>query len=139
MPGHFVNLLAARNWIESARWLQQRRNEDLPDAGELVAYLDLIDDVKANPECVWRIICLICELPEASDVLGLLGAGPLEDLLVVHGPSFIERVSTHASTSAQFRSALSETWKSGMREEIWDQVQAVLRAETSNVSIAGAQ
>jgi hypothetical protein len=101
-------------------------SENSSDAGELVAYLDLIDDVKESPELVWKTICEICELPEARNVLGLVGAGPLEELLVVHGPAFVERVCTHAISSHSFRSALSETWKGGMREEVWNLVQAAL-------------
>jgi hypothetical protein len=122
-----VNPRTALDWIDSALWLHAHGAKEVPDAEELVAYLDLIDCATQEPERAWSTICEICELPEAKDVLGLVGAGPLEDLLMVHGAMFIERVTAQARKSILFRFALSGTWKSGMSEDVWEKVQGAVQ------------
>ena len=122
-----VSNRTAMDWIDSALWLHAQGAKQMPPGVELVAYLDLLDCATQQPETAWSTICEICELPEAKDVLGLVGAGPLEDLLTVHGPTFIERVAAQARKSILFRSALSGVWKSGMSEDIWVKVQGAVR------------
>ena len=56
---------------------------------------------------VWKIILGIVSATESDWVVGCLGAGPLEDLLVYQAPEFIERIAIETETSPKFKRALS--------------------------------
>lgn len=88
---------------------------------EFVTELD--DLVRIDPERSWRVIQVI--LMNARDDLerACLAAGPLEDLLVFHGPKFIERLEAAAATDATFRELLTGVWRNGMAAPVWDRVQ----------------
>ena len=56
-------------------------------------------------------------------VLGMLAAGPVEDLLQQSGSQFIERIETEARRDPTFRSMLNGVWKSGS-PEVWTRLEA---------------
>jgi hypothetical protein len=43
-----------------------------------------------------------------------LAAGPLEDLLSMHGPAFIDRIEQAESNSTDFRELLVGQWRNGI-------------------------
>jgi hypothetical protein len=59
-------------------------------------------------------------------VLGNLAAGPLENLLVYHGPLIIDRVETLAAADPAFRRLLSGVWRNKIREDVWARIQALV-------------
>ena len=64
---------------------------------------ELLGLVWHDPERAWPIICSIVERNPPKWLLGILAAGPLEDLLRAHGPRFIERVEEVALQNELFR------------------------------------
>jgi len=52
----------------------------------------------------------------------------LEDYLVAHGETEIERVERLAKHDPSLRDLLAQTWKNSMSDEVWRRVQ---RAATS--------
>jgi hypothetical protein len=61
----------------------------------------------------------------SDSILGNLAAGPLEDLLVDHGPEFIDRVEILARQDRQFRRLLGAVWQNAMSDDLWNRVKAV--------------
>jgi hypothetical protein len=59
-------------------------------------------------------------------VLANLAAGPLEDLLVYHGPVIIDRVEALATGDPAFQRLLSGVWRNRIREDVWERIQALL-------------
>jgi len=55
----------------------------------------------------------------------VLSAGPIEDLLAIHGESFIERVEVEARKDPAFAKVLGGVWKNRMNDTIWARLQAV--------------
>ena len=55
-------------------------------------------------------------------VLALLAAGPMEELLVYHGPAIIEQVEEKAAHQPKFRRLLGGVWKNAIEEGIWARV-----------------
>jgi len=64
---------------------------------------ELLGLVWQDPELAWPMICSIVEREPPKWLLGILGAGPLEDLLRAHGPRFIERIEEAALQNEFFR------------------------------------
>lgn len=98
-----------------------------PEASEPYAWADF-DTYWLNendPEKLWAVILEIYGRPEAKAHFGILAAGPLEDLLGRHGPSFIERIETLAKQDHEFAHLLGGVWQFTMSDEIWARVQAV--------------
>ena len=78
-------------------------------------------------EEVWEFILEVLSLNPPEEVLGMLGAGPLEDLLEDWGLQFIDRIETEASRSPRFRQVLSGVWELGPTE-VWLRVQTLQAA-----------
>jgi hypothetical protein len=99
------------------------------DASEKEQYdwacMEPVDDAREDPERAWKFILLALESPLCASRLGVLAAGPLEDLLSHHGESFIERVEEEAKTNPQFAHLLGGVWQFKMSEAVWTRVQRV--------------
>jgi hypothetical protein len=76
----------------------------------------------------WLTATAICEeIATQSDdpyVLGMLGAGPLEDLLEYHGTHVIEPFLKAAKTNPRFRQALRSVWECS-DPEVWERFKSV--------------
>lgn len=99
------------------------------DAAEKEQYdwacMEPVDDAREDPERAWKFILLALESPICAPRLGVLAAGPLEDLLSHHGASFIERVEVEAKTNPKFAHLLGGVWQFQMTDEVWGRVQQV--------------
>ena len=122
--------LIALNYIAYAMRVPEPTAEEFSASG-FGAMLHLVED---NPSTAWEIIKFLIEHYEEADyyattktdaqtVIGLLAAGPLEDLLSGHGPAFIEEVERNASQDRRWAWALGGVWQFQMNEDIWKRVQ----------------
>jgi Variant SH3 domain len=113
----------------SAAWIAYWTNggQDNPHASDPYAWANVeVDWLEGNdPEKLWQVILDIYRRPDAAPLLGMLAAGPLENLLGLHGPAFIDRVESLAANDAQFAHALGGVWQFTMTDDIWKRVQAV--------------
>jgi hypothetical protein len=77
---------------------------------------DLFDEcvrlARDDPEDCWSFVLGVVEATGDEFVLVNLAAGPLENLINWHGPTFIERVEHQARASAKFRGVLCGVWES---------------------------
>ena len=89
------------------------------------AFSKLVDLVLDEPEEAWEIVLEILRNGHHPRVLEALAAGPLEDLLSKHGPTFIERFEEQAKQDPQFKDLLGGVWKHTMRDDIWERLQKV--------------
>ena len=87
----------------------------------------MYDAVHDEPEIAWPAILQILERELTEDQTSVLAAGPLEDLLAVHGLQFIERVEREAERSPRFNHLLGGVWQNQMSQEIWERVQKARR------------
>jgi hypothetical protein len=55
--------------------------------------------------------------------ISLLAAGPVEDLLALHGGQFIDRIEAEAQRSPAFAHVLGGVWQRDMPSEIWQRVE----------------
>ena len=75
-----------------------------------------------SPRDCWAAILEILSREPTDEALGILAAGPLEDLINHHGPEFIERIELESRRNKAFRHLLGGVWKSST-PEIWARVQ----------------
>jgi hypothetical protein len=83
-----------------------------------------------DPQLKWSLILRLLETAAADSEVGLVAAGPLEELLTMYGKDFIDRIETEAVTNPKLRDALSGVWLRGpLRPEsnvIADRVDRIL-------------
>jgi hypothetical protein len=89
------------------------------------ACMEPVDDAREDPERAWNFILLALETPICEPHLGVLAAGPLEDLLSHHGVDFIDRVEAEAKSNSKFAHLLGGVWQFQMTDEVWCRVQNV--------------
>ena len=87
----------------------------------------LLEVCTDQPECAWVAVLEILQRNLSSDEEALLAAGPLENLLALHGGVFIDRVERAAASDPRFNYLLGGVWRSGIPEEIWNRIQAARR------------
>ena len=81
--------------------------------------------VHENPEAAIDLVLEVLNLNQGNNILEVLSAGPLEQVLAEHGPSIIDRVENLARANKEFSSLLGGVWKNAMTEEVWARVQQV--------------
>ena len=77
---------------------------------------------RAPAEDCWAAILEVLSRNPPEQVIAVLAAGPLEDLIDDHGPEFIERIETESRRNASFRKLLGGVWKSST-PDVWARVQ----------------
>jgi hypothetical protein len=98
-------------------WLEKSSRAD----GKATMYDVVYDD----PEVAWPAILQILEQELTEEQIAVLAAGPLEDLLALHGPEFIDRAESEAARNPRFNHLLGGVWRSRMLQEIWERVEKV--------------
>lgn len=110
-------------WIVAyieAQSLEKPVNPDHPCWWAVERFMDM--DSLEQAEAGWCAILGILARRPPEQVLGLLAAGPLEDIIHYWGPNFIDRIERAAWDDFQFRNLLTGVWQSGSAE-IWSRVQ----------------
>ena len=72
--------------------------------------IDLADD---KPEELWELVLEILNQDSSDEIVKLVGAGPLEDLMVNHGEKYIDRVEEQSVKSEVFKAAMKSVWLDG--------------------------
>ncbi|WP_423221938.1 DUF6869 domain-containing protein [Ideonella margarita] len=111
-------------WLLWATWQRDPQNHGRHN-DDLIGFDEFDWVVRKHPEHAWQSIVATVSDPRAEPFLGVLAAGPMEDLLGYHGPSFIERVEVEARRNPQFAWMLGGVWQCQMSDEIWARVQKV--------------
>ena len=105
-----------KNIIDATEdWLRNSQTED----GDATMANHIFD----SPEFVWDVVLQIIQRDLSKEQLALLAAGPLEDLLALHGNGFIDRIEQQAQINPQFAHLLGGVWRRGMTPEIWNRVE----------------
>ena len=111
-----------QNWVAAyieAQSSPERINEKHPMWWPIGRFFELEHE---HPEDCWAAILAVLGRKPSEKVLGILAAGPLEDLIHMHGERFIDRIETEAMRNPAFRALLRGVWKSSTLE-IWARVE----------------
>jgi hypothetical protein len=89
------------------------------------AFHHMYDLVHEQPDVALGLIVDIWSRDQSRSVIQNLSAGPLEDLLVTHGPQVIALVEEEVERNPSFRKLLGGVWKSDIPDSVWSKVQAI--------------
>lgn len=107
-------------------WIRYwRAAENSPEREDFNLAMKFQDIEYHKPEILWAMILAIHTRDQSAHVDQVLSAGPLENLLALHGEHFIDRVESEAKTDPSFASLLGGVWKNRMSEAVWQRVQTV--------------
>lgn len=76
-----------------------------------------------HAETLWRFIEKVVAQRPSEWVLGMLAAGPIEDLIGSYGETFIDRIEAAAQRSPVFRRILHGVRNVGASAEIWARIK----------------
>ncbi|MFT3690064.1 DUF6869 domain-containing protein [Paenirhodobacter sp.] len=117
-------------------WLSEHRADE--GDPEEMAWSDLcVFELDAHPEELFTFVLRALRKAENPWQVGLLAAGPLEDLLTTQGPAFIDRIEDQARRSARVRYALTGVWTQDLPDpEVKTRIEAArLAAVDSGLDI----
>ena len=79
---------------------------------------------------LWEVVLAIArsEQDVAPEVLAVVAAGPLEDLVCKVGPDFIDRIEREAKFNRKFGYLLTGVWPAGATPEVHERVVKFCRA-----------
>ena len=123
----------ADSWIRYH--LAPRQSQKEPDAWAA----DTHDLEHHDPETLWRLIPEILGKDSSLWIQAVLSAGPVENLLVLFGPQFIDRVEITARNDPTFAHMLGGVWHGSMDEDIWDRLQRVCSKEGWDTGVQQAR
>jgi hypothetical protein len=78
------------------------------------------------PDASWSVIEELMKLADSDGRLAIIGAGPVEDLLVHFPKEVIARIEARARADSSFRRMLSAVWPNSIPPAIYARVQALL-------------
>ena len=110
----------AKEWVKA--WSDGKTSAVGPGVGGSVLDWDL---PREQPDLAWLAI-----LDALSEIganvkdrrLGLLAAGPLEDLMSEHGITMIDRVALHARRNPDFALLLGGIWRNDIDPGVWERM-----------------
>lgn len=77
------------------------------DAGAYDRVEHVEELVRDDPSSAWQIIRILLETAPSEEALGYVAAGPLENLLILHGDAIADQIRVGALGSERVREALS--------------------------------
>jgi len=79
----------AIDWIEA----QKYDIDDQRYSGYCWAVDEVLELTCDRPDTLWEVILLILSRDQSEKTVRSIGAGPLEDLLIYHGRSYVDKVT----------------------------------------------
>lgn len=81
--------------------------------------------LKWNIDELWEFVRQVYRRDLSQEVISILAAGPLEDILAMKGEEYIDQIELLAKNDPKFSYILGGVWKNAMANEVWSRVQAV--------------
>ena len=100
----------AETYIEAQLLPQQELTAEHPLWWAVDRFMSVTEFEQA--EDAWMAILEVLNRTNSDEVLGVLAAGPLEELIVYWGREFIERIEARAVEDPRFRHLLRGVWES---------------------------
>lgn len=112
---HFIN-----EWIKHQQESYNNDDAELHWTDDYLINLTLKGDIEA----LWKFVLRAYKKDLSQEVIGILSAGALEDVLAVKGEEYIGRIELLAANDQRFKYLLGGVWQNAMSDEIWSRVQA---------------
>ena len=118
--------IVARYWLDN--WDRSTTDHEK----ELNSWVDdaLYAAMKNDADYAFKIIEAINEQDATQSQIEVFAAGQVEDLLVHHGATVIQKVVALASRDANFARVLGGVWKRDMPDSVWELVLKYRNTDT---------
>lgn len=83
------------------------------------AHEELADLCESTPEDAWEVILALVKEARSDSLLQAIGAGPLADLMTLHGEEYIAQVEREAAANSRFLRAMAGAWLDGEATPVW--------------------
>lgn len=93
------------------------------------AHEELAGLCEDKPQDAWEVIIALVDAATSEPLLEAIGAGPLQELMAMHGAEFISRVEQEAAASARFRRAMAGAWLDGDDTPVWERFYEIAGVE----------
>jgi len=90
----------------------------------------LRDVIEHAPDDAYEVIRELVRLAPSPYVLGIIAAGPLEDLLSDWGERLIDRLEADARDDPKLMAACARVWKLYMPDEVWSRLRRLVSSRT---------
>jgi hypothetical protein len=97
------------------------RTERRPTVGW--AFKELNRLCQEEPFAALRAIDQIITKDHSDPIMEVLAAGPLENVLVIHGTIIVDEIRKLAETNQAFRELMGGVWSAGIDPKVWEQVK----------------
>jgi hypothetical protein len=77
----------------------------------------------SEPKTGWAAVVTVLAYDSSPRVLENIAAGPIEELLVHHGPKIIDDIERDAAGIARVREALGGVWRSDIDAQVWQRIE----------------
>ena len=84
----------------------------------------ILPEESQEAEDAWSAILAVLRHQPPVEVIGILAAGPLEDIIEYWGAEFINRIENEARINPAFRHLLGGVWESSTPEN-WRRIETV--------------
>jgi hypothetical protein len=105
--------------------LQHAPKESQERDDQFWAFEEMLNVGAVDPDRTLRIILLILSKDDSAEVVEILAAGPMEDLLDGYGEQMIGKVEAEARSNPKFANLLGGVWPSTIAENVWRKVEGI--------------
>ena len=107
-------------------WIKQQEKSCADENSELHWTDDHLINLMLHGqfEELWNFVLRTYKRDLSQDVISILAAGPLEDILAKKGEEYIGRTELLAANDEKFKYLLGGVWQNSMSDEVWARVQA---------------
>lgn len=85
----------------------------------------LVEWLHDAPDKALAFMCTVLQSTQDTATVSFLAAGPLEDLLCIHGEAILDTVRTLAHEHDEFRVLVSGVWRNSMSKVLYQKVRAI--------------
>ena len=89
----------------------------------------LTDLTRHAPDDAYEVIRELVRQAPSPYVLGIVAAGPLEDLLSDWGERIIDRLEADARVDPKLMAACAEVWKLYMPDDVWTRLRSLVTSQ----------
>ena len=118
------------DWITFRYQMDRAKSKE--DEDKIKSYdMDLMDHclIPKLPKLSLSIILKILEKDSSDEVMSVLAAGELEDLLSLHGEEIFGLIEELAKKNPKFKKLLGGVWQGGMSDEFYKRIMDIAGGE----------
>jgi hypothetical protein len=116
---------------QAEAWITKPAGEWTDEDEQLYALFDSLDVVTIDPGKALSVLFAITQLTDDPGIVGMLGAGPMEDFLARHGETYVDVIHALALKHRCLREVLENVWEGSMPKNVWHRIEILKQSRFS--------